>query len=71
MLWQKLAVPHSTGAREVAKHPAGWRRSAAGGAERWISFSAVSTSPKSFKIFVFRKENCFFSPFLLPSFRIG
>lgn len=30
---EKLAVPHSMGAREVAKHPAGWK-SAAGEAER-------------------------------------
>lgn len=46
-------------AREVAKHTAGWR-SAAGGAERWISFPAVITSPKSFKMFVFKNKTLFF-----------
>lgn len=56
---EKPAVPHSMGAREVAKHPAGWR-SAAGGAERCISFPATITSPKSFKMFVLKKKTAFF-----------
>lgn len=66
---EKPAVPHSTGASEVAKHPAGWR-SAAGGAERWISFPAAVISPKLFKMFVFKKKTAFFSPFHLPSLGI-
>jgi len=48
---EKPVVPHSTGAREVAKHPAGWRP-ATGGSERWNSFPAAITSPKLFKMLV-------------------
>lgn len=69
---EKLVVPHSMCAREVAKHAAGWK-AAAGGAERWIGFPAATTSPKSFKVFVFKKKTAFFFffLFLLPSFSIG
>lgn len=60
---EKPAVPHSTGAKEVAKHPVGWR-SAAGGAERWIGFPAAVTSPKLFKMLLFKKKTVFFLHFI-------
>lgn len=53
---EKLAVPHSAGAKEVVKHPAGWR-SVAGAAE---SFPEAISSPKSFKMFVFKKRTGIF-----------
>lgn len=55
-------VPHNIGAREATKHPAGWG-SAAGGAERWIHHPKEITSPKSIKMFVFKKKSAFFPHF--------
>lgn len=55
---EKPVVPHNIGAREATKHPAGWG-SAAGGAERWIHHPTEITSPKSIKMFVFKKKSAF------------